>query len=318
MGSQEQKFRVVITDGEYYGQDFESKHFPRLQARALMSKTEARDPGVLAGVLKEADAVIVRRVRLSREALESAQSLKGIVKWGMGVDNIDLEAATELGIVVANTPVIAPAVAEAAILLMLAVAKRLNQMVEAARSGTALSSEVRGSELWSKTLGIVGFGRIGQHVAEMASGFRMRALYYDPFVPADAGAGMGSGHLSPEEIFVLAREAIGMGVKKILITHTDFYLTDLSLPEQRELARLGVFFERCYLAVGRGVSWDELAHRMREVGVDRSVLATDLGQPDNPSPVEGLREMVEELMRRGFSAADIQIMGRRNPFCLLA
>lgn len=133
----------------------------------------------------------------------------------------------------------------------------------------------------------------------------------------DAGAILGSGHLSPEEIFALAREAVGMGVKKILITHADFYLTDLSLPEQRELARWPVFFERCYLAAGRGVSWDELAHRMREVGVDRSVLATDLGQPDNPSPVEGMRELVEELMRRGFSTAEIEIMGRRNPFCLL-
>lgn len=192
MGSQEQKFRVVITDGEYYGQGFESKHFPRLQTRAIVSKTEAREPDVLAEVLKDADAVVVRRARLSREALESANSLKGIVKWGMGVDNIDIEAATDLGIVVANTPVIAPAVAEAAILLMLAVAKRLTRMVEAARSGTALSSEVRGSELWSKTLGIVGFGRIGQHVAGMASGFRMRVLYYDPFIPPEAVAGLGA------------------------------------------------------------------------------------------------------------------------------
>ncbi|MCI0621521.1 MAG: DUF6282 family protein [Acidobacteria bacterium] len=133
----------------------------------------------------------------------------------------------------------------------------------------------------------------------------------------DSAAILGTGHLSPHEINALVRGAREAGVGKILITHPDYRLTALTPGAQRELCATGVFFERCYLAIGRGADWDSMAAAIRAVGVDASVLVTDLGQPDNVSPLEGMREMVEQLGRLGFSPSEIRRMGRENPLALL-
>jgi hypothetical protein len=134
---------------------------------------------------------------------------------------------------------------------------------------------------------------------------------------AESNAILGTAHLSPAEIFALVQSAREAGVRKILVNHPEIRFVNLSLAAQKELAGPDVFFERCYVRPLFALSWDELAYAIREVGVRRSVLATDLGQPDNPHPVDGLREMAVQLRSRGFSPAELRLMMCETPAMLL-
>jgi len=144
--------------------------------------TEAQDGPDLARELADADVLVARRDYVGRKTLELAPQLKGVVTPGVGVEKVDVQAATELGIVVANSPGNSVTVAETTLLLMLALAKQMPIWVAAARAGQEPTSGMRGMELLGKTVGLVGFGRIGRLVAGFARAFGMRVLAYDPYV----------------------------------------------------------------------------------------------------------------------------------------
>ena len=183
---------VAFTDGSYYPDDFASSVFPALGSAAELRRTDAVTPDDLIRDLAAADVVVTRRARFTAEVLQGLPRLRGLVKWGAGVETIDIPAATETGVIVTRSPGNSFAVAESAILLVLAVAKNLLIMTQAAREGTPLAFDVRGHELYQKTLGIVGFGRIGQHLAHIAQGFDMSVLGYDPYAPPDRFAAVGA------------------------------------------------------------------------------------------------------------------------------
>lgn len=128
---------------------------------------------------------------------------------------------------------------------------------------------------------------------------------------------LGTGHLAPEEIAAVVREAREAGVSKVLITHPEIAFVDLPLAAQRELAGPGVWFERCFVRPGFAVDWNGLAHAIREIGAAHTVLATDLGQPDNPAPPDGMNAMYRELRARGFAEAELRTMMCGNPAHLL-
>src|ERR671938_828003 len=170
---------LLLTGAGYYQPGYLEEHWPRLLERCEIRLTDARDGPELLAQIAEADVLIPRRVDIRRDALEAAGRLRGIVTPGVGVEKVDVAAATELGIVVANSPGNSVTVAESAILLMLALAKQLPMWVQAARAGKEPTSGMRGIELRGKTLGIVGLGRIGRLTAEFAHAFGMRVLAYD-------------------------------------------------------------------------------------------------------------------------------------------
>jgi hypothetical protein len=128
---------------------------------------------------------------------------------------------------------------------------------------------------------------------------------------------LGTSHLSPREIRELVLTAREHRVRALLITHPEIVFLNLSLDFQKEIAGPDVFFERCYVRKGFALDWDGLAAAIRAVGVDSTVLATDLGQPENPHPVEGLTEAREQLRARGFSVAELDSMLRITPRRLL-
>ena len=142
--------------------------------------------GNLAAALPDADALIVRSaVYVNAEILRSAGKLRVIGRAGVGVDNIDLEAATKAGIAVMNTPgANAVAVAEHTIALMLALARHISRADATTRAGKWEKKSLQGTELRGKTLGIVGLGRIGMEVARRARAFDMKVIGHDPFVAA--------------------------------------------------------------------------------------------------------------------------------------
>ncbi len=138
----------------------------------------------LADELADADALVVRSaVQVDAALLEHAPKLRVIGRAGVGVDNIDTEAATRRGIVVMNTPgANAVAVAELTLGLMIAMGRRINAANSSMHAGKWDKKSLQGTELRGKTLGIVGLGRIGLEVARRALAFGMEVIGYDPFI----------------------------------------------------------------------------------------------------------------------------------------
>jgi D-3-phosphoglycerate dehydrogenase len=139
----------------------------------------------LVRAVRDAAVLLMCYTPVTRRVIESAEKLKGIVKYGVGIDAIDIDAARGRGIPVANVPEYAEeTVAEGAFALMMALAKN-HKGIEKAMSREGWLWPTSGwlaSDLAGKTVGIVGLGRIGTSFARMAAGFRMRVLAYDPYV----------------------------------------------------------------------------------------------------------------------------------------
>ncbi|MGZ4839958.1 MAG: NAD(P)-dependent oxidoreductase, partial [Terriglobales bacterium] len=140
--------------------------------------------GKLAAHLESADALIVRSaVQVNAQLLEHAHKLRVIGRAGVGVDNIDLDAATRKGIAVMNTPgANAIAVAEHTLALMLAMARHIGRANELMHAGKWEKKSLQGTELKGKTVGIIGLGRVGMEVARRARSFGMDVVAHDPFV----------------------------------------------------------------------------------------------------------------------------------------
>ena len=137
--------------------------------------------------LPEYDGILIRSAtKMTADLIERADRLQVIGRAGVGVDNVDVPAATKRGIVVANAPQSnVVTAAEHTIALLLALARNIPQAHQSLHEGKWDRSKYSGVELYEKTLGIVGFGRIGQLVAQRARGFGMRVLAFDPFVSAE-------------------------------------------------------------------------------------------------------------------------------------
>src|SRR5712691_1747922 len=159
--------------------------------------------GKLAAQLESADALIVRSaVQVNAELLEHARKLRVIGRAGVGVDNIDLDAATRKGIAVMNTPgANAIAVAEHTLALMLAMARHIGRANELMHAGKWEKKSLQGTELRGKTVGIVGLGRVGMEVARRARAFGMEVIAHDPFVSIAIAKEQGIAIAKLEEVY---------------------------------------------------------------------------------------------------------------------
>jgi len=166
-------------------------------------KTHDQLPEGLPAALADADALVVRSaVQVDDALLEHAPKLRVIGRAGVGVDNIDAEAATRRGIVVMNTPgANAVAVAELTIGLMIALARKIPSANTTMHAGKWEKKNLQGTELRGKTLGILGLGRIGLEVAKRARGFGMEIMGTDPFVSPSLARENGIALVPTEELF---------------------------------------------------------------------------------------------------------------------
>jgi D-3-phosphoglycerate dehydrogenase / 2-oxoglutarate reductase len=175
------EWNVLIADGlDQEGQDI------------LSAETHVDDRGGISAedllqTIANYDALIVRsRTKVSVQVLNAAHRLKIVGRAGVGVDNIDLEAARQRGVSVINAPSATTlAVAEQALALMLALARAIPQADAGMKTGRWLKKELSGVEINAKTLGIIGMGNIGGALARRASALGMNVLGYDPLLPAD-------------------------------------------------------------------------------------------------------------------------------------
>jgi D-3-phosphoglycerate dehydrogenase len=174
-------WKILLTDGlEENGQKI-MRETAEVVDRSGISADE------LLKVIGEYDALIVRgRTKVTAAVFEAAPNLKAVGRSGVGVDNIDLKAAKEHNVVVFNSPnATTVAVAELAMGLMLALVREIPRADPAMKNGKWLKKELEGAELYEKTLGIIGYGRIGQAVGKRASAFDMRIVAYDPLRPTE-------------------------------------------------------------------------------------------------------------------------------------
>ena len=158
-------------------------------------------------VIGNYDAVIVRsRTKITAEVLAAAKNLKVVGRAGVGVDNIDLDAARERGITVVNAPQAATqAVAELVIGMMFALARSLTKADAAMKRGEWIKKKLLGTELHGKTLGIIGMGRIGSRVGHLAKALGMEIVGYDPLIPAEEIERRGAKPLQTlDELFAVA------------------------------------------------------------------------------------------------------------------
>jgi len=154
---------------------------PEFKVIVLKQKTPEAE---LLGLVKDVHAMVVRsETKVSRKVIEAAPNLKVVGRAGVGVDNVDVDAATERGIVVMNTPGgNTISTAELTFSMLMAVARKIPQAHGSMKEGKWDRKNYQGTELYNKTLGILGMGRIGGEVAKRAQAFGMKVLAYDPYL----------------------------------------------------------------------------------------------------------------------------------------
>jgi len=177
----------------------------------------------LKAIISDYDALIVRsQTHVGAEIIESGKKLKVIGRAGVGIDNIDVDAATRKGIVVVNAPTgNTVAAAEHTIALMLALARNVPQANSRLKSGKWQREEFVGAELRNKTLGIIGLGNIGSEVAKRAQAFEMRVVAHDPFVSKDYARNLkvdmvSLDHLLREADFITLHVPLTAATKKLI------------------------------------------------------------------------------------------------------
>ncbi len=242
----ERPIRVLISDNvapeclaAFEGlEDFELEYAPKLSREAFLER------------LPRYHGLIVRSgTQVDAEAFERAERLRAVVRAGVGVDNIDLEAATRAGVLVMNTPQgNTVAAAEHAVALLMALARRIPQAHAALKAGRWERKRWIGVGLAGKTLGVIGLGKVGREVARRGVGLQMRVLGYDPFVTEELARSL--------EIEVAPLEEV--------VRESDFLSVHVPLTEQTrgliDERRLGLMKPGAYVInTARGGVIDEAA-----------------------------------------------------------
>jgi D-3-phosphoglycerate dehydrogenase len=151
--------------------------------------------------VKDAEIVITGSRLITRNVISAGKKLKGVIAYGVGFDHIDVAAATEKGVYVVNTPgVNAVSVAEFAFGLMLSLGRKIPQLNATVKTGKWVRWELVGKELWGKTLGLVGLGRVGTYLATIGKGFAMKLLVYDPYVTKEKVIEIGGEPVTLEAV----------------------------------------------------------------------------------------------------------------------
>ena len=182
------RWKILLTDG------LKAEGQAILAQQAEVDDRSGISVEELLKAIGEYDAVIVRsRTKITADVLEAAARLKVVGRAGVGVDNIDLEAAKARGVTVVNAPQASTnAVAELALGMMFGLARRLTEADASMKRGEWLKKHLTGTELHGKTLGVVGMGRIGSRVGALAKAIGMRVIGYDPLIPAEEIARRGA------------------------------------------------------------------------------------------------------------------------------
>ena len=257
-----------------------------LQEHAEVDVHKGLSPEALRDVVGEYDALVVRSATdVDADLLAAGNGrLRVVGRAGTGVDNIDVEAATRLGIAVVNAPTAnANAVAEHTVALMLSLARRVYPAVSSLKAGRWEKSALQGTEVKGKTLGLVGLGRIARLVASKVRGLEMQVIAFDPFVGPESAASSGVRLVGLDD---LLREADYISV------HTPLTSATQGLIGAREL---GLVKPTAYLvncARGGIIDEDALAETLRAGNLAGAALDVFQVEPATDSPLVALDHVI--------------------------
>ena len=191
------RFKVVITDFDYGDNDVERAILEPVGAEIVALQAKSEDD--LLAEMRDCDAVMNQYARVGAKAIAAMQRCKVIARYGVGVDIVDVEAATERGILVTNVrDYCTEEVADHAIALWLTLARKLWQYDRATHEGVwHWKSGQPVHRLRGQTMGIVSFGKIGQAIAERARAFGVQVVAYDPYLAAKRSSALGASSRSP-------------------------------------------------------------------------------------------------------------------------
>ncbi|HEX6142437.1 MAG TPA: phosphoglycerate dehydrogenase [Geminicoccaceae bacterium] len=243
------------------------------------------DPGELKRIIGEFEGLAVRSAtKVTADVLDAAPRLRVVGRAGIGVDNIDLGAASQRGVVVMNTPFgNSVTTAEHAIAMILALARQIPAADRSTRAGRWEKSRFMGAELASKTLGLIGCGNIGSIVAELAQGLRMRVIAHDPYLAPERAADLGVEKVDLETLLARA---------DVISLHTPLNDGTRNILSAAALARTrkGVRIVNC----ARGGLIDETAlyDAIRSGHVAGAALDVFAHEPARESPLFELDEVV--------------------------
>jgi D-3-phosphoglycerate dehydrogenase len=241
------KWKILLTDGLAPISDQD------LLASVELDDQKGISPEDLLQVIGDYDGVIVRgRTKITEDVLKVAGNVKVVGRMGVGVDNIDLKAARAHGITVVNAPVATTvSVAELTLGLMLSLIRDIPRADAGMKAGGWLKKELVGTELFQKTLGVIGFGHIGEEVGKRAMAFGMKVIACDPVRAPEEIQAAGAEPVSFEELLQRA-DLITMHIPHIPATH--YLLNEAAFAMMKDgvriicAARGGVIEEQAMLA----------------------------------------------------------------------
>ncbi|MFQ5477668.1 MAG: phosphoglycerate dehydrogenase [Candidatus Binatia bacterium] len=260
---------------------------------AILKAAEGLDvdyrPGIdskeLAAMIGAYHGIVIRSgTRVTAELLGAAELLKVVGRAGIGVDNVDVDAASKRGVVVMNTPGgNNVTTAEHTISLLLALARHIPQANASLRSGEWRRGDFIGTEVFGKTLGVIGTGNIGAIVADRARGLKMRVLAYDPYITEEAATRLGVELVTLEELY---RRADFITVHTPLTEETRGMVSDQAFAAMKDGVRM--------LNCARGGIVDEaaLARALESGKVAGAALDVFAEEPAVDNPLVGMPQVV--------------------------
>ncbi len=239
----------------------------------------------LCRVIKDYDALVIRSAtKVRADVIEAAEKLKVVARAGIGLDNVDVEAATKRGVVVMNTPdgnVITTA--EHTIAMLLSMSRNIPQAMHSLKSGKWEKKRFQGKEVFHKVLGVIGIGRIGRVVADRALGLKMKVIAYDPYISAEVIHKMGIEGVSLDEL--LARSDY-ITIHTPMTPETRGILNEEAFKKMKK----GVFVLNC--ARGGVVDEEALYEAIRSGIVAGAALDVFTKEPPTDNPLLTLDQVV--------------------------
>jgi D-3-phosphoglycerate dehydrogenase / 2-oxoglutarate reductase len=251
-------------------------------------------------IIPEYDALMIRSgTRVTQEIIEAGNQLKIIGRAGVGVDNVDVPAATRKGIVVVNSPEgNTIAAAEHAIAMMLALSRYIPDASVSVKSGKWERNRFTGTEVYKKTLGIVGLGKIGSHVATAAKAMGMKLLAYDPFISTDRAEQLGCRLVDMDLLF---RESDYITLHIPKTPETTNLINAETLAKMKPTARI------INCARGGIINEEALAEALEKGQIAGAALDVFDREPVGESPLLKLGQQIVLTPHLGASTAEAQI-----------
>ena len=257
----------------------ELKDIAEVVTNFTISKEELID------VIKDFDAIIVRsRTKVTREVIEASNKLKVIARAGVGVDNVDVQAATERGVMVINAPESTSiTVAEHTMGLILALSRKIAIADNSVKNGKWEKSRFMGIELNGKTLGVIGMGRIGSQVVTRSKAFGMETIVYDPYITEKTASELG---VTVVDLETIIKKSDVMTIHVPLTSETKHLIAR----EQLEMMKNNAFIVNC--ARGGIINEDDLYEALATGQIRGAGLDVFENEPPEDSPLLGLDNVV--------------------------